>query len=222
MFFTFWSQISLAKATNSYKDRDDFRTRLANLGPLDKLFGDLAGFCFVMDKIWLRERRLEPEPTLRVGVTRIGPAGTPFFRALPLGVAVHEFLCYLQYLIKAVIILYRSSKAGEWTAALGIYDMQVVRGHAHRARNDTSDYLCLLHDESSTFMRCTVELSFIIRWDDDSVFLGLSVWYSTDLQATCKKAGSNLRGTGEALQASQWFWETVDCSSTFGSFESPW
>jgi hypothetical protein len=31
------------------------------------------------------------------------------------------------------------------------------------------------HDESSTFMRCTVELSFIIRWDDDSVFLGLSV-----------------------------------------------
>jgi hypothetical protein len=97
-----------------------------------------------------------------------------------------------------------------------------VRGHAHRARNDTSDYLCLLHDESSTFMRCTVELSFIIRWDDDSVFLELSVWYSTDLQATCKKAGSNLQGTGEALQASQWFWEMVDCSSTFGSSESPW
>jgi hypothetical protein len=89
--------------------------------------------------------------------------------------AMHEFLCYLQYLIKAVIILYRSSKGGESTAALGIYDMPVVPGHAHRARNDTSDYLCLLHDESSTFMRCTVELNFIIRWDDDLVLMGLSV-----------------------------------------------
>jgi hypothetical protein len=88
---------------------------------------------------------------------------------------VHEFLCYLQYLIKAMIILYRSSEGGESIAALGIYDMRVVPGHAHRARNDTSDYLCRLHNESSTFMWCTIELSFIIRWDDDSVLMGLSV-----------------------------------------------
>jgi hypothetical protein len=90
-------------------------------------------------------------------------------------IAVHEFLCYLQYLIKAVIILYRSSEGGESTAALGIYDMPVVHSHAHMARNDTSDYLCRLHDESSMFMRCTVELSFIIRWDDYSILMGLSV-----------------------------------------------
>ena len=99
--------------------------------------------------------------------------------------------------------------------------MLVVPGHAHRAWNDTSNYLCHLHDELSTFMQCTVELSFIIRWDDDSVLMGLSVSYSSDLQATCKKVGSNLQGTREALEASQRFWETVVCSSIFGSLESP-
>jgi hypothetical protein len=77
--------------------------------------------------------------------------------------------------MKPVIILYRSSEGGESTATLGIYDMPVLPGHAHRARNDTLHYLCLLHDESSTFRRCTIELSFIIRWDDDLVLMGLSV-----------------------------------------------
>ena len=78
--------------------------------------------------------------------------------------------------------------------------MLVVPGHAHRAWNDTLDYLCRLHDELSTFMQCTIELSFIIRWNNDSVLMGLSVSYSSDLQATCKeleRRWKQVRGFGK-------------------------
>ena len=135
--------------------------------------------------------------------------------------AIHKFLCYVQYLIKIVIILYTSSKGGKSTASLGIYDMPEVHSHAHMARNDTSHYLCHFHAESSIFMRCTIERSFIISWHDNSLLKGLSVCHFNDLQATCKKPRSNMQATAEALKARQRFWGMVDCSSTFGSSVSP-
>ncbi len=66
-------------------------TRLANRGPFNKLLGDLVGFGNDTDSICFGDRRLGVDRAfprkVRAGGIRMGPGGTPFFKALPLGVA---------------------------------------------------------------------------------------------------------------------------------------
>ncbi len=57
--------------------------------PLDKLFGDLKGFCTLTDKICIGEHPLGIGMVwyMSDGELWMGPGRAPFFKALPLGVA---------------------------------------------------------------------------------------------------------------------------------------